>query len=391
MNNWFKYFAILILTSGLMVGCSKKITPDMSSDPNINVTSGEYDINPLPENLFVFGKINDDTLLCTDNTKTTIFSYNLKNNLKSDVANASSGKFIKKSIYNNSWIVWIENESLKTDLSNLPYNWEIKAKNIKTNQEISIDKSNFNNNSYTIPSYTDYTPKYIDISNNNIVVYGKSFLQPSGDIVNKVMSFNIEDLSTTEITPHKNINENYLSGLSIDDNRIIWSECSDYDSSGTWSTQFKLSTIYCYTIATKETSSLTNGGYYSNPLISKNIIIAEKFTNSQDVATSDIVQIDIEKKDITKIVDENSIFYSNNKVLSQSLNCLVDINDKYISWNNLLYNRCIYDRDNNIFIDLLDNNQFKNIVSVNGIFDNYVFLTVETFDNTIESLYLVLK
>lgn len=391
MNTFFKYSTILILTSFLMISCSEKNIQDVSKDTKVKITSNSYDINTLPSNLFVFGKIENDTLLCTDNNKTTIFSYNLKNNLKSDIVKTSNGKFIKKSVYNSDWIIWIENESLKTDLSNKPYNWEIKAKNIKTNQEISIDKSNFNNNSYNIPTYTGYTPEYIDISTDNNVVYGKVFLQPSGDIVNKVMSFNINDLSLIEITTPKNINENYLSGLSIDGNKIVWSECSEYDTSGTWSTHFKNSNIYYYSIDTKETSTLTNDGYYSNPIINKNIIIAEKFINDQDVATSDIVQIDIEKKAITKIVDQSSIFYSNNKGYSKSLNCLININDKYVSWNNLIYNRAIYDRENNIFIDLLDNNQYKNIISVNGMFDNYVFLTVESANNTIESLYLVLK
>jgi hypothetical protein len=387
MKIFFKNLILLVLTSYLLIGC----TSNESKDIEATMINGDYSITTLPKDLFVIGKIDDDSFICTDTNQINFYSYNLKTNLKSNISTSSKDNFIKKAISNEDWIVWIENDTYKEDISNRSYKWEIHAKNIKTNSEISIDKSNFLNNKYDIPTFVSYTPNYLDISSDNKIVYSKMFVEPDGRIVNKLILFNLNDLTSSEILSTIDVKESFISGLSIYNNKILWSECANYDKTGKLSTQFKNSYIYSYDINNTEIINITTDGYYSNPILNGKTIVAEKLINDKELAISNIVLIDIDSKNITNIVNKNSIIYSDHKSYSESLSYVVDINDKYIAWQNLLYNSSIYDIKNNTFINLLNSEEVSTIVSINKLFDNKIFLTVEKDNNTFENLCIELN
>lgn len=355
------------------------------------MVDGAYSITTLPKDLNFIGRINNDLFICTDTSQVKFYSYNLKTNDKVELLYSSEGNFIKKAVYSNNWLVWIENDSFIENLSNKTYEWEIHAKNIENNTEISIDKSNFLNNNYDIPGFISYTPNYLDISSDGKIVYSKIFLQSNGDIVNKLIYFNLSDMTSSEILTTPNVKESYISGISIYNDKIVWSECTNYDRSGKLSTQFKNSYIYYYDIKTKDVSNITYDGYYSNPILNNKTIVAEKFINNQELATSNIVLIDVDTKNVTNILNKNSVIYLGNEAYSEALNLVVDTNDKYIAWKNLLYNNSIYDIENNTFINLLNDKEVSKIVSIDGLFDNYLFVTVEKDNNTSESLCLELK
>lgn len=391
MKNFLKHLFLLISTSFLLIGCTSNEVKNNPKDIQTTMVNGNYSITTLPKDLVFIDKIDNESFICTDTNQINFYSYNLKNNQKLKLFTSSKGKFIKKAVYNDNWIVWIESDVFKEDLSNPSYKWEIHAKNIKTNDEISIDKSNFLNNSYDIPAFTSYTPNYLDISSDNKIVYSKIFVQPNENIINKLMYFNLNDLNSSEILTTKNVKESYISGLSIYNDEIVWSECRNYDETGKLSTQFQNSSIYSYDINTTEVVSITDDGYYSNPILNDQTIVAEKYINDQELATSNIVLIDTNTKNITNIVNENSSIYSNNKSYSKSLNYLVNINDNYIAWQNLLYNNSIYDIKNNTFMNLLNSKNIAQIISINNLFDNHLFLTVVGENNTIENLCIELK
>ena len=363
-----------------------------NEDVKIPITHRDNKSIGFPENLFISGKIKGNVFLCNDDKGQDIYGYDIEKKSKTKIGSSSKGYYVKKLISNDNWIVWIEDEQLITNLGNQPYLWRIKAKNLETKEEILIDKSNFSNNKYDIPSFLRYTPEYIDISPENKVVYGKMDLD-GDNIINKVMYFDIDNKKLTSIKEIENIQENYIEGVSTDKNLIVWAEAFNYDKTMKLSTQFKDGKIYSYNIDSKEEKSLTKDGYYARPIINEDMIVADKVLNTEGAAKSDIVLIDIKDNKIKTIVDKNSsIYHGDNKGSGEALHFPVSINNRYMTWSSLLYNRYIYDVKEKVFIDLLPkDDNYKRIAKINYMVDNYVFMAVEDKKGDTRNLCAILN
>lgn len=192
-----------------------------------------------------------------------------------------------KVVYSNDWVVWTEDSDKVFDGSEIGRSWIVAAKNIYTNEQIIIDKSHeIKDLKYT------YAPRDIDISNDTIVYKHVDF--ENEEYIYLVKTFNIATRKLDVIETIGNINDKWITDVSIHNNKIGWINLDK---------KHNYSDLYLYDIDTKEKTKLDSGKYGRELYIYKDKIYATNHDNIGPDDFDELREIDINTKEIRKIID----------------------------------------------------------------------------------------
>ncbi|MBU3192205.1 hypothetical protein [Clostridium bowmanii] len=333
----------------------------------------------IPTNIFIDARLNEEELLVRKEESKKLYIYNLKNMSTRDFLKAyNPNNFIHTVVCNSKWVVWIEDESLIMNTENKPFKWQMIAYNIKTGEKLILDKSKFTTNKFNVPMFINYTPDQLTISNNDVVVYCKTSFE-NQKLISEIDSFDLKSKKQSNIAKTGAVIDELIADCSIYGDSIVWSKYRVYNETlEKRLTQYIYSDLFIYNLKTNKTKQLTKDGFYTNPSLYKNNLVAIDVIDrnpAQNSCWSNVIIMDIKTTKIKTIVNEKTPIIKSG--LLEVYRSIPKINSRYISWsNNGLDDRFVYDYTNNSFLEVYNNNDNNpaNSSNIYNMFDNLVLI-----------------
>lgn len=391
-NTAFKLcFLLLISTQNFFFGgCDSSKSYTSSNKINVKKTElislknqNEYNI---PKNIFIDARLNKNELLMRKEDSKEIYTYNIKNSTITNFLKVNNPKnFIHTVVCNSEWVVWVENETLIMNTENKPFKWNIIAYNIKTHEKLILDTSKFTTNKFNVPMFINYTPDQLTISNNDTVIYCKTSFE-NQKLISEIDMFDLKTKKQSIVSKAGAVIDELIADCCIYDDSIIWSKYSKYNETFEKRfTQYVYSDLFIYNIKTNKIEQLTQNGFYTNPSLYKNDLVAIDVvdrTPAQKSCWSNVIMMNLETKKIKTIVNEKTSIIRSG--LTDIYRSAPQINKQYISWsNNGLDNRFVYDYTKNNFLEVYNNNDTNpsDNSSIYKMFDNLVLIYDQREDN----------
>lgn len=352
----------------------------------------QENIITLPTELIVKSKMGNE-LLFIDSEAKNLFAYNITTYTNRPIISVNNKNYFFKTIASNQqWIVWIEDDSLISDLSE-NFNWQLVAYNTITNEFHVIEKSEIKSADYEAPDFINKVPEKIYISKENKLAY--IFNKPNGTTVSShIILFDLNNKSKKIIASTKDVDKEWLYDCSIYGNYVVWNKLVErnYDNQFRMS-NYKYSDLYLYRIDKGITKQLTDKAFYYSPRIYNETLatINMPLTRPNQVTSNtEITLMNVIDKTIQTIVDDNSEV--NNKIRgTQLLRDNPKINSKYISWYNSGFdNMFVYNYLEKDFVKVYDyDSDPGNNTTIWDMFDDYVLIYVNRTNGN--SLQLLIK
>jgi len=369
---------LLFLMTFFIISCksNNNISKD-SSNTNANLLKKTIE---LPNDLFLKG-VSENKIISVKSNSKNIYKYDYeKQELNKETSANNPNNFIHTVICNDEWIIWEEDEGFITE-GYKPFQWQIIGRNISSNEEIIIDKSILKNNKYDVPLFINFYPSKLSISENNVLAYCKSNTDDNKNIYTELIIYDLKTNNKKSISKTSSVWNELIQDCTIYNDQIVWSKFYNLnDDYNKRLTQYLYSDLFLFNSKTNIYQQLTSNEYYFDPYLYKDKLVAVRIPlkkPSQNACNSEIILMNINDKKISTIVDENSACYT--KIENELYRSSPKVNKQYICWyNNGFSNRYVYDYINSKFIEIYDakSDNADNIVNINNMFDNYIFLNI---------------
>ncbi|SFA81456.1 hypothetical protein [Clostridium frigidicarnis] len=266
------------------------------TENNIVVKTNELNLeyDELPEKDIFISMVNSSKILIRN--EEGIWLYDRDKNEKKLISRVLNNDHVfENAVYSNGWVVWIEDNRKVFDGDKvineseglMGESWIVVAKNINTDEQIIIDKSHKMKDLKYI-----YSPDDIEISNDTIVYKHIDF--QDDDYVFVVKTFDLSTRNLDVIETIGDIKDKWITDVSIHNNKIGWINLDK---------KHNYSDLYLYDIDTKEKTKLDSGKYGRELYIYKDKIYATNHDNIGPDDFDELREIDINTKEIRKIID----------------------------------------------------------------------------------------
>lgn len=360
----------ILLSFGLTV-CNKDNIKELVAVIRIpEITKSEINKTiEIPENMFYQSRLNDNEFIVYLNEKDeqqngkVLYLFNIEDkSIKKYIEPLKKEYYFDDIVTNGEWLVWIEKDYYGIDTSNKSFGWQLVAKNVKTSEELVIDKSIFTTNKYSVPMYIDYIPESLNISKQNIVSYCKSDLK-YGNIISAVLIYDLNNRKQQVVAQSDTPEHELIVRCCTYGDKVVWIKFWKFNETlQLRRTRYEYGDIFVYDINTNKIEQLTQNQFYDAPNLYENYLTvarvpeSEEDENSSSPCRSDIVLFDLNTKEKRVIFDKKSICNNYNKGTDETYNKTIFINDKYICWLPLGGgdNRYIYDYKNDNFVEVYE-------------------------------------